>query len=201
MNSDASPDSGIFGPSVVFFCQLYTAVGRVGSLTVSDGEIGFDAVLFRTRQDFAAIGVVALAFEVGVGVDEHGRWSFDEIAWDGRLARPSRVQLGSAISAACRWAHLPENSLAPACRLRATPRRSCRLIPVRAVFGARGSLRSRLCVLLMFPAHTLRRFQRPVVGLRFRDRLPGAAICRRPLRVQRSLLAPRAVLLSRSRRC
>ena len=75
MNSDAGPDSRILWLAVVFFRQLYTAVGRGGSFAVSDCEIGFDPVLLRTRQHFVTINVVALAFEMGVGVDEHSRWS------------------------------------------------------------------------------------------------------------------------------
>src|SRR5437660_4705816 len=75
MNSYTRPDSRILRLAVVFFRQVYTAVGRVRSVTVSYGKVGFDPVLFRTRQHFVTIGVVAIAFEMGVGVDEHGRWS------------------------------------------------------------------------------------------------------------------------------
>src|SRR6266404_9553010 len=75
MNSYTRPDSRILWLAVVFFRQFYTAVGRVGSVTVAYGKVGFDPVLFRARQHFFTIGVVAIAFEVGVGVDEHGRWS------------------------------------------------------------------------------------------------------------------------------
>ena len=71
MNSDACPDSGIIRFAVVFFSQLNATVGSLRAIAVSDGEISFDSVLFRACQDFFAIAVVALAFEMGVGVDEH----------------------------------------------------------------------------------------------------------------------------------
>src|SRR5208282_2880559 len=71
MKSYAGPDSWILGLSVVFFRQLNPAVGGVGSVAVADCEIGFDAVLFGTDQHLFTIVVVALAFEMGVGVDEH----------------------------------------------------------------------------------------------------------------------------------
>src|SRR6266478_3399930 len=48
MNSYTRPDSRILWLAVVFFRQFYTAVGRVGSVTVAYGKVGFD---------------------------EHGRWS------------------------------------------------------------------------------------------------------------------------------
>src|ERR1035441_6442476 len=71
MNSHTRPYSRIFGFPVVFFCQLNPAVGGLRPVAISDCQIGFDAVLFRARQDFFAIAVVALAFEMGVRVNEH----------------------------------------------------------------------------------------------------------------------------------
>src|SRR5208337_11773 len=71
MNSDARPDSRIFRFAVVLLRHLNRAVGGVGAIAVSDGEVSFDPVLFRARQHFGAVAVVALAFEMGVRVDEH----------------------------------------------------------------------------------------------------------------------------------
>ena len=48
---------------------------RCQAFAVADGEIGFDAILFRASQNLVAIAVVAFAFEMGVRVDEHCRWS------------------------------------------------------------------------------------------------------------------------------
>src|SRR5271155_474896 len=105
------------------------------------------------------------------------------------------------ISALCLWARLPESWRALACRLRAMRLRSCRLIPVRAVCGGLGLLRLRPCVRSVFPVRRPRQFRLPVGGLRFRGRLPGAAICQRLLRAPRSSPGPRVILLLRSRRC
>ena len=72
MNSDAGPDARIFRFAVVFFRQLNRAVGGVGPVAVADGKVGFDAVLLGAGENRFAIAVVALAFEMSVGVYEHG---------------------------------------------------------------------------------------------------------------------------------
>ena len=72
MNADGGPDAGIVRIAIVFFHELNGAVGGRGAVAVADGEIGFDAGLFGAREDGFAIAVVALAFEMGVRVDQHG---------------------------------------------------------------------------------------------------------------------------------
>src|SRR5260370_32832276 len=71
MDSHAHPDSRILRLAVVFFRQLNPAVGGLRTLANSNREISFDAVLFRTRQHFGTINIVALAFEMSMRVDEH----------------------------------------------------------------------------------------------------------------------------------
>jgi hypothetical protein len=71
MDSHACPDARIFRLPVVFVRQPNAAVGGLWTLANSNREISFDAVLFRARQHLGTIDVVALAFEMGVRVDEH----------------------------------------------------------------------------------------------------------------------------------
>ena len=70
MDADAGPDFRILRACrCTCSASLNAAIGGVGSVAVSDGEIGFDPARLRARQHLVAIGVVALAFEMGVGVD------------------------------------------------------------------------------------------------------------------------------------
>src|ERR1700686_1212129 len=71
MNADACPDSWIVRFAVVFFSQLNATVGSLRAIAVSDGEVSCNSILFCAREDFFAIAVIAVAFEVGVGVDEN----------------------------------------------------------------------------------------------------------------------------------
>ncbi len=74
MHPDASPYLRILRIPIELLGQTYTAVSRVRTVAIADGKIGFDSGLFRTRKSLRAIGIVALAFEMGVGVDEHWGW-------------------------------------------------------------------------------------------------------------------------------
>src|SRR6266853_1270794 len=82
-----------------------------------------------------------------------------------------------SILAACLTGRLPESSPARACHLQAKRRRSCRLIPILAVFEGRGWPRLLLFARSAFRARKPRRYQRPVGGLRCRDRLPDEVVC------------------------
>ena len=183
MNSHTRPDFRVLRFPVVFFRQLNTAVGRVGAVAVADGEIGNDAALLRASQHLVAVSVVALALEMSVRVDKHVRREGQPPP----AVQPSEArQRRRLFQPACPPAHLPRSLPAPASRHRGTRRRSCRLTPARAASAARGSRRSRLCGRSAIRAHRPRRFQRPVDGLRFRDRLPAAAVYRPLLRARPS---------------
>src|ERR1700692_2087886 len=91
-----------------------------------------------------------------------------------------------SILAACLTGRLPESSPARACHLPEKRRRSCRLIPILAVFEARDWPRLLLFARSAFRARKPRRFLLPVGALRFRDRLPDEVVCRRLLRARRS---------------
>ena len=71
MDADARPDFGILRVAAIFFRQPDAAVGGIGSFTIANCEIGFNARLFGAGQRLVAIGVVTFAFEMSVGIDEH----------------------------------------------------------------------------------------------------------------------------------
>jgi hypothetical protein len=71
MDADARPYTGILRIAIVLFCQKNAAVCGLRAITVPDRKISLDPILFRACQNLFAIAVVAAAFEMGVGVDEH----------------------------------------------------------------------------------------------------------------------------------
>ena len=56
----------------VLLSQANPAVKILGPLAVSDRDDGLYTSISRTRDDLVAIVVIAMAFEMGVGVDVHG---------------------------------------------------------------------------------------------------------------------------------
>ena len=73
MNAYAGPDLWILRCSpAILLGQADAAVGSVRAFAIADGEVGVDASSLGALQHFVAVSVVALAFEMGVGVDEHG---------------------------------------------------------------------------------------------------------------------------------
>src|SRR6185437_11894493 len=119
---------------VVLVGDFHLAVQRAGAIPGADSDDGTNFIFTRTSDDLLAIGIETRAFEMGVGVNEH-----------------------AFTSALPPTALLPENSPAPAFRLRAKRLRSSRSTPVRAAFVEQGWPRSPLFVPLEFPARTPRR--------------------------------------------
>ena len=77
MNADAGPDFGVLGPGIVLlgsilFGEADAAVGGGGAISIADGEIGIYPGSLGALEDVVAVSVVARAFEMGVGIDEHG---------------------------------------------------------------------------------------------------------------------------------
>ena len=73
VNADACPDRRIFYFAAVLLRQMNAAVSSIRPIAVTNGEISFNPTLFRARQNFVAVAVVAFAFKMSVGVNEHGR--------------------------------------------------------------------------------------------------------------------------------
>ena len=106
---------------------------------------------------------------------------------EGRASSPVQAERSSALFQPRAHRHIFQKARQHwLAALRARPRRSCRSIPVRAVYAARGSPRSRPCGRSAFQAHKPRQSRRPVAELPFPDRPPDAAACRRPLRARPS---------------
>ena len=63
----------IFLFTAVLLRQMNAAVSSIRPIAVSNSEISFNPTLFRARQNFVAVAVVAFAFEMGVRVNEHER--------------------------------------------------------------------------------------------------------------------------------
>ena len=71
MNSDTGPDLRILSLAAVFLGKANTAIGCIRAIAVADCQICFDPGLLGARQYGIAVCVVTLAFQMGVGVDEH----------------------------------------------------------------------------------------------------------------------------------
>ena len=87
MNADARVHE------VMLLGEPNAAVERTGAIAVANGQNVFDSAIFRAGDHLLAIRVKLLAFEMGVGIDEHRELNFVDRLWMNPTTR--RHKLGA----------------------------------------------------------------------------------------------------------